>query len=477
METAYQDSYPAGYPPGPKSRSWLWASLFVVLMAVLGVLVFFIGHNEGWWGTPANLKVPYLKGDSVAEAKALLKQKDFGDVTMQPEHSTLVPDGQVMGTVPAAGATLKPGTPIVLDVSTGPPLATVPELVKQPCAAADSTLIAKGFSYKNVPRRSRTIGSGLVISTSPAGHQRYQLGRAVTVYCSSGVATTVVPNLQGYNEAQAGEKLNAVHLKVGNVRTVPNPAIKAGLVAYTSPAAGDPEPWGTAVDLYVSGGQQMTNVPPNLVGENQQKAQSELAAVDLFAAIVPQPVSNPAQDGYVISTDPAPGKPIRQGSSVTLYVGQYTGPTTTRPSRTTTSSTTTVPTSTTTTTRRNTTTTSRPGTTTTTSGPGKTTTTSGPGTTTTTSGPGTTTTTSGPGTTTTLGPTSTTTSPPGTTTTTSGLPGPTPGPPPNHSLAEPGWPPGQPGQVANGVAPKGPPPGPMTRRERANWTTGDGRPR
>ena len=42
--------------PRRSGAGW-WASLFVVLLAVLAVLVFFIGRNAGWWGTVADIKV------------------------------------------------------------------------------------------------------------------------------------------------------------------------------------------------------------------------------------------------------------------------------------------------------------------------------------------------------------------------------------------------------------------------------------
>jgi serine/threonine-protein kinase len=352
LETAYMEYPDEGQAP-QHQRSWLWASLFGVLLVSLGVLVFLIGHNVGWWGSPTNITVPAnLKGDSVAQAQALLKQAGFGEVTVQHQPTALVPGGQVIGTSPPSGSVVRSGSPIVLDVSAGNPWAAVPYLVGKPCGTADSTLTAKSFHYRNNNQSSSTISSGNVISTKPAGGQKYQQDRTVQVYCSTGVATTIVPLLQGLTESQAIDKLFADHLTVGGVKNVPSATVLPGFVAYTSPVAGSAEPWRTAVTLYVSDGRQMTTVPPDLVGKTQQQASTELNAVDLSPAIVPVAVTNPAQDGYVISTDPSPGKAIREGSSVTLYVGQYTGPppTTTLPTTTaTTLPTTTAPTSSTTT--------------------------------------------------------------------------------------------------------------------------------
>jgi serine/threonine-protein kinase len=332
METAYQAQSGPGGPAdrGRRSRAGWWASLFVVLLAVLGVLVFFIGRNADWWGTPTDVKVPVVKGDIVAQARAELSQQGFKDIVQRAEPSTLYQDGLVMGTSPGAGAVVPPGHAIYLDVSTGAPLAVVPSLDKQRCANAETTLTSKNFAYKNVDQNSSTVSTGLVISTNPAGGQKAAEGSSVTVYCSVGLATTVVPNLQGLNPAQAGAKLQADHLRVGKINTVNSSTVKAGLVAYSSPSGGNPEPWGTVVTLDVSDGQQMTTVPADLIGETASQAQIELANVNLEPQEVFEPVANPAQDGHVISTDPAPGTAIREGSAVTLNVGAYTGPTTTK---------------------------------------------------------------------------------------------------------------------------------------------------
>ena len=98
-----------------------------------------------------------------------------------------------------------------------------------------------------------------------------------------------------------------------------------------SRTAGNLEPWETTVKLFVSDGQQTVTVPPGLVGETYLQAQKQLGAESLYAPEDFVPVNNPSQDGYVINSDPKSGQPIREGSAVTLYVGEYTGPPTTKP--------------------------------------------------------------------------------------------------------------------------------------------------
>ncbi len=82
--------YAAGAAAEPqRSRAGWWAALFVVLLAVLGGVVYFIGQNANWWGTPATIPVPYLKGDPEAQAQSILKAKGFKHVHLArwPERS------------------------------------------------------------------------------------------------------------------------------------------------------------------------------------------------------------------------------------------------------------------------------------------------------------------------------------------------------------------------------------------------------
>jgi serine/threonine-protein kinase len=335
LEAAYGAGGGRGPQTGGRSRAAWWASLFVVLLAVLAVLVFFIGRNAGWWGTVADIKLMNVKNDTVAQARSSLKGQGFDNVAVRPEHSQLVQSGLVMGTSPQAGSVVPPSTTVTLEVSSGAPLAAVPSLSGQRCGNAEATLKAKDFNPTNVPQNSSSVASGFVISTKPKSGTQLQEGSTVNVYCSAGRATTIVPSLQGLNPAQAGVALAGAHLKAGSIVQVPSSTIPAGLVAYSQPYGGNLEPWATTVKLFVSDGQQTVTVPPGLVGETFLQAQKQLGAENLYAPEDFVPVTNPSQDGYVISSDPKSGQPIREGSAVTLYVGEYTGPPTTKPGKST----------------------------------------------------------------------------------------------------------------------------------------------
>jgi beta-lactam-binding protein with PASTA domain len=56
-----------------------------------------------------------------------------------------------------------------------------------------------------------------------------------------------------------------------------------------------------------------------------------------------QPTTNQAQNGKVISQNPAPNDTVNKGSTVNVVIGQFTAPTTVKSTTTTTSPTTTAP--------------------------------------------------------------------------------------------------------------------------------------
>ena len=68
---------------------------------------------------PATVKVPNVAGQSVASASANLASAGFKVTTVNQASST-VPAGLVIGTNPAAGISVAPGTTVTLIVSTGP---------------------------------------------------------------------------------------------------------------------------------------------------------------------------------------------------------------------------------------------------------------------------------------------------------------------------------------------------------------------
>ncbi len=127
---------------------------------------------------PAPVPVPSIpSSDSFAQAQATLQAAGFA-ATESRASSTTVPSGQVIGTSPAAGAMVQPGSTINVSVSTGPPTVAVPNLGGDSVAAATAALQAAGLSVGTVYGPS----GGNVFTSIPASGTTVNVGSSVTLY-------------------------------------------------------------------------------------------------------------------------------------------------------------------------------------------------------------------------------------------------------------------------------------------------------
>ena len=86
--------------------------------------------------------------------------------------SATVPSGDVISTTPASGAQAPYGSAVAVNVSTGPPTTTVPNVIQDTVTQATSALQAAGLSVSGVsgsPNNKVTGTQPSVGSTVPTG--------------------------------------------------------------------------------------------------------------------------------------------------------------------------------------------------------------------------------------------------------------------------------------------------------------------
>ena len=83
---------------------------------------------------------------------------------------------------------------------------------------------------------------------------------------------------------------------------------------------------GSAVTINISTGVAPKVVVPDVVGQTQDAATAALQADGFVVVVVYQMVIDQQQIGIVLSQDPAAGKKVAQGSTVTITVGQGPSP-------------------------------------------------------------------------------------------------------------------------------------------------------
>jgi serine/threonine-protein kinase len=123
------------------------------------------------------IPVPSIQGDTYQQAQAALANVGL-TATESSTPSTAYPSGQVASTNPPIGTPVPPGSTVTVNISSGPPTTTVPNLSGKTVAQAQAALQAVGLKLGPVYGPT----GGAVFSSVPQFGSTVQVGSAVTVY-------------------------------------------------------------------------------------------------------------------------------------------------------------------------------------------------------------------------------------------------------------------------------------------------------
>ncbi|MFF0991049.1 Stk1 family PASTA domain-containing Ser/Thr kinase [Kocuria nitroreducens] len=231
-------------------RAALIALLALAVLAVLGVVAFQWVQDQR--GGPALVAVPYVAGMDASVAETVLRNAEL--VPQREEvYDDEVPEGDVVGTDPAADTQVEEGSTVVLDVSRGPSEVEVPdELVGRSEEDVQDALESAGLE----PGATRTANSswvpqGMLVATDPAGGTTVPSGSEVQLVLSTGRVT--VPQLVGLSRQEAVAALGADAVRLSSeVVTTPRAGVPAGQVVGQSVDAGQSAPQGSTITLTVA---------------------------------------------------------------------------------------------------------------------------------------------------------------------------------------------------------------------------------
>ncbi len=160
---------------------------------------------------PGSAKVPSTAGLTVAEAEEELEKAGF-KAEVERVHSEAVEEGLVIRSKPSGGETATRGTGVVLTVSSGPKLATVPVLAGTQRSVAVQQIRGRGFT-PSVEEEESAKPVGEVIRQQPNAGSQLPAGSTVLIVVSKGETKATVPNVIGKLRADAVEALRAEGLK------------------------------------------------------------------------------------------------------------------------------------------------------------------------------------------------------------------------------------------------------------------------
>ncbi len=315
-------------PPGRRSLlPWLLALLLIVAAAAGGWFLYTKIQDQLNDSKP--VAVPDVTRLEVNLAKAKIEEAGLTPQVLRRPDDT-VPAGQVADQNPAGGAKINKTSTVTLIVSTGIAQVAVPGVVGLDLTSAVQALAQKGFNSK-----IRRIYSGeqqdTVTGQLPAAGDRVDKGSTVTINVSRGAKPIVIPDVTGEPYANAQSALIGLGFTVGRIDAASDQQPQ-GVVISMDPPQGTAAPKGTRIVLTVSKGPTTSQVP-DVTNLTQADATSILQGAGFTVATITQPVTDPSQDGIVISQNPRGNSTGQQGEVITITIGQLqpgagaTGPT------------------------------------------------------------------------------------------------------------------------------------------------------
>jgi eukaryotic-like serine/threonine-protein kinase len=294
---------------------WLLAAVFVIAAVVAG---FFVWQELS--GPKATQPVGLYTGQAVAQAEQQIRNAHLVPVVKKGPSEKVKP-GFVFKQDPAAGSKLAKGATVTIWSSTGPPKVPVPDVKGQQWPQAQQNLTNAGF----VPVEHIVPGNtkGQVTATDPPAGQKAPKGSKVRVNVMSGPQQIAVPSVVGASLATATTALHNAGFNVNP--TYQDSNAPQNQVIHQNPSPGSKEAKGSTVDVIVSNGPPQVSVP-DVVGYTSQQAVQTLESAGFKVVQQPVTVSDPSLANQVQSQNPAGGSQATKGSTVTITVGQSSGP-------------------------------------------------------------------------------------------------------------------------------------------------------
>jgi beta-lactam-binding protein with PASTA domain/predicted Ser/Thr protein kinase len=297
-------------PRRPQRKRWPW--LLLGALALLGLILLLASVL-----TPARVPVPNVVGSSISVATQRLQNEGFEVVPVRDNSDK--PRNTVIGQDPQGGTSADEGARVTINVSDGPSITDVPDVVGDGRNAARRQLVAAGFRVEEEAVASDTVKLNRVVAQSPDGGSLYEQGRVVTIEVSSGPERLPVPDVVGKTEDEARAALDAFRVVVQEKEDA---EADPGTVLAQNPAKGS-VPRGTTVTLTVAIEPKLVAVP-DVVGRSQNLATTLLSRRGFEVAVEEVAVDSPNEDGRVQKQSPGPdGDKVERGTSVTITVGRF----------------------------------------------------------------------------------------------------------------------------------------------------------
>lgn len=307
-----------------------YVALLLILLAVLSGLLFLLAKQMGVGTTKQlDVTVPSVVGKSSSQAESILSAAGLRVKPIVAPNSTVAAE-IVWEQTPGAGQTVASETEIVIRVSSGVGVPTIPDVVGDTVEIARGKLYAAGFPMTIVEEENDTSPAGTVMRQTPEPDSVAEPDVSVTVYVAKSPGTVEIPDVSGRPIDEARITLTKAGFRV-SPQSEASETVDKGMVIRTEPVAGTKVDRAAPVIIYVSGGQAV--VVPSVIGKTQTEAAKTLSDLGFAVDITARAVVDKADEGKVVSQSPSSGAEAANGSTVVLRVGQFDPTATTRSAR------------------------------------------------------------------------------------------------------------------------------------------------
>jgi serine/threonine-protein kinase len=316
-----------GAPPGrfagtrhdggrePFLQRWLFSRRLVYLLVALAVLIG-LGGGAWWLASGRYTPVPAVTNMTAAAAEQALRQAGFQAQTGSSVVNDTVPKGDVVAVSPSGRA--QRGATIVLTLSQGPKMVTMPQIPSTDTAAqAEAALRAAGLTATPVTKPvgipSPPVNLGTVAGTVPAAGTSWPDNKPVTLETVAGLTLPDLSNMS-LGQAQAlaaADDFTLVPTQASSTTVAQNNVISQ------SPVKGTVLTQGQTVTVQVSSGPPGVTIP-SVQGESCQQAYQQLQQLG-FNVSVNEEFFHRSQ-----AAGTSPSGQAQAGSAVTLTCGSYT---------------------------------------------------------------------------------------------------------------------------------------------------------
>jgi serine/threonine-protein kinase len=250
----------------------------------------------------------------------MLRQRGLEPSFQETEPSETIAAGLITRQEPRAGQTVTGGAEVKYWLSSGKPVVTVPDLIRQDINTAARELRSLGLEVgRRIEEFNDESPPGTVLDQNPRAGEEVRSGTTVDLTVSRGPQTAIVPDVIGHQEADASAILANAGFRVNRLREF-NDQYEEGRVFAQDPAPSSEAETGSTVDIFISDGPQSFAMP-DVRGMTEQEAQDELEGRGLRVQSRTVFTPDPSERGRVVDQNPPPGRTVFRGQEVLIEVG------------------------------------------------------------------------------------------------------------------------------------------------------------